>query len=352
MEAVGQVVSEGVAQLNQISLLNDAKYFDEGTTHFSEMRQMLDSRLEKEKLEALKRLLALMTLGRDVSAFFPDVVKNVVVDNQEVKKLVYMYLVHYSEANPELALLSINSFHKDLASYNQKVRASALRAMSSIRVPVVVPLLLLSLKSAVKDTSSYVRRAAATALPKVLSLDPEQLDSLCDLVAELLTSPDPAVLSSACFAFQEVCPERFDLLHAHFRKICHLLADFDEWGQVVALGILTRYGRTQFLSPRRRVKRKGKKKKTKATKDRPFYSDDEFSDEEKESSAEESDDEEAEDEDEEDEEEEVDVAEADLDSDHALLLMQAALLLHSTSSAVGYSLSLLSESWCLLAFGL
>jgi hypothetical protein len=30
----------------------------------------------------------------------------------------------------------------------------------------------------------------------------------------------------------QVCPAREDLLHAHFRKLCRLCADCDEWGQV------------------------------------------------------------------------------------------------------------------------
>jgi AP-3 complex subunit beta len=61
-----------------------------------------------------------------------------------------MYLIHYSETNPDLALLSINSFQKDMASSNARVRANALKAMSSIRIPVVIPLIMLALKSAVK----------------------------------------------------------------------------------------------------------------------------------------------------------------------------------------------------------
>eukprot|EP00954_Amorphochlora_amoebiformis_P013422 1053999-Amorphochlora_amoeboformis.AAC.1 len=47
----------------------------------------------------------------------------------------------------------------------------------------------------------------------------------------------------------QVCPDRIDLLHQHFRKICHLLADFDYFGQTVALQVLTSYARTQFLTP-------------------------------------------------------------------------------------------------------
>ena len=70
-----------------------------------------------------------------------DVVKNVVAKSVEVKKMVYMYLSHYCDFNHqcrELALLSINSFQKDLAASNQLVRAMALRVMTSIRVPDVI----------------------------------------------------------------------------------------------------------------------------------------------------------------------------------------------------------------------
>ena len=39
-------------------------------------------------------------------------------------------------------------------------------------------------------------------------------------------------------AFIEVCPDRYDLLHEHYRKLCHLLADIDEWGQTMLLNLL------------------------------------------------------------------------------------------------------------------
>ena len=54
---------------------------------------------------------------------------------------------------------------------------------------------------------------------------------------------------SAIQAFEEVCPERIDLIHKNYRKLCNLLIDVDEWGQVVIINVLTRYARTQFLNP-------------------------------------------------------------------------------------------------------
>jgi AP-3 complex subunit beta len=64
--------------------------------------------------------------------------------DMEVKKLVYVYLVRYAEEEPDIALLSINSFQKDLKDPSQFIRASALRVMSSIRVDVIVPLIMLA----------------------------------------------------------------------------------------------------------------------------------------------------------------------------------------------------------------
>jgi len=57
------------------------------------------------------------------------------------------------------------------------------------------------------------------------------------------------VAGSAIQAFEEVCPERIDLIHKNYRKLCNLLVDVEEWGQVVIINMLTRYCRTQFANP-------------------------------------------------------------------------------------------------------
>lgn len=57
------------------------------------------------------------------------------------------------------------------------------------------------------------------------------------------------VIGSVVMAFEEVCPERLDLIHKHYRKLCNLIIDVDEWGQIAILNILLRYARTQFLDP-------------------------------------------------------------------------------------------------------
>jgi AP-3 complex subunit beta len=192
---------------------------------------------ETEKLKGMKWLLAMMSQGRDASEFFPDVVKSVVVKSVEVKKMVYIYLVHYADFDKrcrEIALLSINSFQRDLAGGNQLIRGMALRVMTSIRVPDVIQIQVLAVRKCSADSSPYVRKCAAIALSKIFALDSSQLDALEEILATLLQDTSTMVLGSSVASFNEICPSNYKLIHQHFRKMCLLLTDMDEWTQVIA----------------------------------------------------------------------------------------------------------------------
>jgi vesicle coat complex subunit len=174
---------------------------------------------------------------------------NIACPSFEVKNLVYIYLVRYAEFRPDEALLSVNSFQKDLMHPNPRVRALALRVLSSIRVHVIVPVVILAIRKCALDPSPLVRKAAAHAVPKMYRIDRGREDELVEVIEALLRDGAPMVLSSAVAAFVEVCPHRMDLLHRHYRKLCCLLVDTDEWGQVLLANLLLRYARTQFVAP-------------------------------------------------------------------------------------------------------
>ena len=53
-----------------------------------------------------------MTIGKDVSSLFPDVVKNMQTEDLELKKLIYLYLINYAKTQPELVILVVNTFVK------------------------------------------------------------------------------------------------------------------------------------------------------------------------------------------------------------------------------------------------
>ncbi|XP_076101295.1 AP-3 complex subunit beta-1-like isoform X4 [Mytilus galloprovincialis] len=259
----------------------------------------------------MKRIVGMVAKGKDASDLFPAVVKNVVCKNLEVKKLVYVYLTRYAEEQQDLALLSISTFQRALKDPNQLIRASALRVLSSIRVPMISPIMMLAIKEAVNDMSPYVRKTAAHGIPKLYSLDPENKEQLVEVIEKLLADKTTLVAGSAIQAFEEVCPERIDLIHKNYRKLCNLLVDVEEWGQVVIVNMLTRYARTQFINPN----------KTDSSKEnKSFYEDSEKEEEEEE---------------EKEKKEPIYI----MDTDHRLLLRQAKPLLNSRNSAVVMSVA-------------
>ncbi|CAJ0637840.1 12038_t:CDS:10 [Entrophospora sp. SA101] len=272
-------VSEGLVENARefgLEATSSNHYFETSEEKMRDIRRLLDSRHDREKMDGLKRLIA---VRRDLSEFFPDVVKNVASQNLEIRKLVYIYLLRYAEQEPDLALLSINTFQKDLTDQNLLIRAMALRVMSGIRVPVISPIVLLAIKK-------Y---------------------ALVEIITTLLNDNSAFTLGSVIIAFDEVCPDRFDLIHPHFRKLCRMLIDADEWGQIAIMGLLLRYGRTQFLNPNPNGIKSSVKKKSKN-----FYSDEEDSENSEESFE----------------------NTLILDPDHELILRSCLPLLQSRNSAV------------------
>ena len=112
----------------------------------------------------------------------------------------------------------------------------------------------------------------------------------------------------AVMAFEEVCPERIELIHKQFRKLCNLLADIDEWGQVVIVNMLLRYSRTQFVDPNKDCDDWEKEVKN-------FYDSDEDNDSD-------------------DDNKTSNKKSTTMDSDHRLLLKSAKPLLQSRNAAV------------------
>lgn len=167
----------------------------------------------------------------------------------EIKKLVFIYLLHYAESDPDLALLSVNAIQKSLTDQNPQVRAMALRTMSGMRVPVISQIVSLAIKRGCADMSPHVRKASALAIPKCYRLDPNTLPQLVEYLSTLLGDRQYFVVGPAVSAFLELCPDRIDLIHKHYRDLVRKLVDMDEWGQLATLQLLMKYSRRCF--PRR-----------------------------------------------------------------------------------------------------
>ncbi|KAL2145374.1 hypothetical protein VTI28DRAFT_7443 [Corynascus sepedonium] len=222
----------------------------------SQVKKLLDSRNEREVLDGLRRVISMMYRGQKTLPLFSSVVKNVASPNLEIKKLVYIYLIHHAEQEPDLALLSINTIQKSLSDTNPQVRALALRTMSGIRVPVISQIVSLAIRKGAGDMSPYVRRAAALAIPKCYRLDPSQLPQLLEYLSTLLGDKQYYVAGAAVTAFMTVCPERIDLIHKHYRNLVRMIVDMDEWSQLSTLRLMTVYARKCFPRRTRTVKNK------------------------------------------------------------------------------------------------
>ncbi|WVQ74636.1 hypothetical protein IAR50_004237 [Cryptococcus sp. DSM 104548] len=252
-------------------------YFDTSDDKLKEITKLLESRSDAERLEGMKRIIAGMSKGRDMEPYFAQVVKNVVSQSIEIRKLVYIYLLRFASTNSDLVLLSINTFQKDLSDPSPLIRSMSLRVLTSIRVPVIQGIVMLGLKKLVNDRNPWVRKTVAGGLSKVYGLDSSTLPQLIALLQTLLSSPSPLTLGASLTAFMEICPERLDLLHPYYRHICNLVVDADEWGQTVALEVLVRYARAMLEKPdgTGAVKPQPKAEKTNGEK-QEYESEDEF----------------------------------------------------------------------------
>jgi len=105
----------------------DGKYFQ--TTkkgEIAEFKADLNSTTKDKVKEAVKKVIAAMTVGKDVSSLFTDVVKSMQTNDLELKKLIYLYIINYARSQPDKAILIVNTFQKDARDASPLVRALAI----------------------------------------------------------------------------------------------------------------------------------------------------------------------------------------------------------------------------------
>ena len=137
--------------------MTDSKYFTTNKKgEIFELKAELNNEKKEKRKEAVKKVIAAMTVGKDVSSLFPDVVNCMQTDNLELKKLVYLYLMNYAKSQPDMAIMAVNSFVKDCEDPNPLIRALAVRTMGCIRVDKIIEYLCEPLRKCLKDEDPYV----------------------------------------------------------------------------------------------------------------------------------------------------------------------------------------------------
>ncbi|EDN97323.1 hypothetical protein SS1G_11848 [Sclerotinia sclerotiorum 1980 UF-70] len=213
-----------------------------------ELRAGLVSQYAYERKEAIQKTIMSMTLGKDVSALFPDVLKNIATSDLDQKKLVYLYLMNYAKSHPDLCILAVNTFVQDSEDPNPLVRALAIRTMGCIRVDKMVDYMEEPLRKTLRDESPYVRKTAAICVAKLFDLNPTMCleNGFLETLQELIGDPNPMVVANSVTALVEInetAPETkaLRITSVTLKKMLMALNECTEWGRVTILSTLADY---------------------------------------------------------------------------------------------------------------
>ena len=197
-----------------------------------------------KKKDVIKRVIAYMTLGVDVSKLFYEMVKASITDDIVLKKMVFLYIVNYADQVEQGAILAINTFLKDMKNPNPKIRGLALRSLCSLKFKGAYEYFANSLYDSLKDSHPYVRKTAVIALLKVYKLNPKLItDKDIDMLYEMIRDKDPLVVMDVLFTLSEILKKEGGIVLSG-KMITHLLNIFNElneWGQCIVLDLVAKF---------------------------------------------------------------------------------------------------------------
>lgn len=219
----------------------------------AQLKEELNSLRVEEKREGLKKIIAAMTVGKDVSQLFLDVLKCMETPSLELKKLIYLYIINYSKSQPDLALLSVNTLRKDSKQQdNPLLRALAVRTMGCIGVGAVTEYLCDPLRDALSDGDPYVRKTAAICVAKLYEIKEAEVErfGFIEKLVEMTGDENAMVVANTIVALGEIAISRGPILKPDKRLLGQFmvaLPDASEWSRVYILDFLAAHtpGRAQ-----------------------------------------------------------------------------------------------------------
>ena len=227
-------------------------YFNSKNTEIVQLEQELESMKVPQQKEAMKEIIAGMTIGKDVSRLFPHVVNCMRTMDLELKKLIYLYIINYAKVKPSESILAVNSFLLDANDVESPIiRALAIRTMGCIRVEEIVSYLCETLKNGLNDSDAYVKKTSCICVAKLYSTCPELVkdNGLIEQLKTMLDDGNATVLSSAIAALSEISllsgNDYLELNSKLLKKILLALNDANEWGQIYILDALMNYKKTK-----------------------------------------------------------------------------------------------------------
>ncbi|CAF3951045.1 unnamed protein product [Rotaria magnacalcarata] len=186
-----------------------------------ELKAELNSDKRDRKKEAVKKVIASMTVGKDVSQLFPDVVNCMQTDNLELKKLVYLYLMNYAKTQPEMAILAVNTFAKvvanAVAALSEIAEQSPQTKVFDLTGPTINKLLT-ALNECTEWGQVFILDAIANYSPK----DDKEAQSVCERITPRLAHANAAVVLSAVkvlMKFLELIDQHSEFVQNLHRKL-------------------------------------------------------------------------------------------------------------------------------------
>lgn len=210
------------------------------------LKDMLNSTDIEEKKDGVKRVIIAMTIGKNVSALFQPVIKCLEINELEIKKLIYLYIINNSRLCPDDALMIVNYLSKDARDKRALIRALAIRTFGGLKVAKLNEYLIEPLMEGLGDKSSFVRKTAVLAVGKMFEVSRDLLvaKEIPALVEKMLkTEESPAVAASALLTLHEmtaaVSHKPLTLGERLLERILDLIDGFSEWDKIAVLDILS-----------------------------------------------------------------------------------------------------------------
>ncbi|XP_026193608.1 AP-4 complex subunit beta-1 [Cyclospora cayetanensis] len=256
-------VANPQAKQGPATLQSNPQFFvDQKRGELHELRLLLRQLpMEKDlnrQREVVKRVIAYMTVGMDVSRLFSEMIMLSSTPDTLLKKMIYLYLTNYADTNPSLSILAVNAFQKDCGDVDPRLRGLAIRSLCSLRVPEMIEYIEPALQRGLSDPHPYVRRVCVMGLVKLWRLlgskkeeeegvgEETSLYSHSGIAAALhkaLYDTDPQVAVNAIHALNEVNAEKGGVLVTKelITSLLNRLKEFSEWGQCAVLNLLVSY---------------------------------------------------------------------------------------------------------------
>ena len=226
-------------------------FIDNKKGEVNELRQLLknimDEKDNKKRREVIKKVIAYMTLGVDVSKLFTDMVRISSTNDIVQKKMIYLYLVNCVESNQEIALMAINTLSKDcrmVTSPDSKIRGLALRNICSLRFAGAEEYIQTAIQEGIKDLDSYVRKTAIIGLIKLHKHSPKMInEGHINTLYELIRDSEASVSINAILALNEILVNEGGIAFNR-RMIIYLLnriEQYNEFAQSKVFELVAKY---------------------------------------------------------------------------------------------------------------